>query len=671
MICRGLPLILVMLVIVRVARSQPGGDSVVTNPALIVTDSRVVSTASGDTAVKLSQDFAPPLDAWQALGEAVANLHVSEGGSVGYGSLFALRGLSNTPYFSDSAVTVYVADIPLSGGFTYPAGLFGFGSATVLPGPQGSRFGRATDGGVVLFEPTDGDRIASGVLIEGYGSFDSNLTALEAHTGDVGNMDAEFCADYDSRRGYINNGQIGVRTDDQANESSFGRLRIRPSPQSELTLELLQTRDRDGAEPLVPLGGPLYEVNRPGEGVTDIDSLAAAVKGSFAFPGATLTTVTSYTDWRMNPYQDLLVLPPALENLVRQTQKSWNEEVHLRSKATGCLQGDLGLWLSNESTENYVDRSLPGLFPIEVSGFEQNSRSSAVLGHATYEFGSDWSITTGLRAEEDERFFTREEQVPKEGLAYVASASNRAVLPRVAIGRRLQRDSHLEFAVAFGMRPGGFSSFTDNPGLTPFQAERSRAFSTGWDSSLGLHSLTIAARAFYIVVGDLQVERSYTATDYFVANAGRAHSDGFEVDINWTPSSPWKVTLDAGVDQTRLDAFTSPTSGLNESGNPIPGAPSYNAGVEATYRSARGWFAAGRLTAVGITHYDELSTSKYTQDSYALLGLRAGFSSGAWTFTLYGENLCKAGYYDLIVPGVNSGVPGAPRTFGSKVALKF
>jgi len=150
MICRGLPLILVMLVIVRVARSQPGGDSVVTNPALIVTDSRVVSTASGDTAVKLSQDFAPPLDAWQALGEAVANLHVSEGGSVGYGSLFALRGLSNTPYFSDSAVTVYVADIPLSGGFTYPAGLFGFGSATVLPGPQGSRFGRATDGGVVL-----------------------------------------------------------------------------------------------------------------------------------------------------------------------------------------------------------------------------------------------------------------------------------------------------------------------------------------------------------------------------------------------------------------------------------------------------------------------------------------------------------------------------------------
>ena len=66
-------------------------------------------------------------------------------------------------------------------------------------------------------------------------------------------------------------------------------------------------------------------MNRPGEGVTDIDSLGAALKGSFALAGATLTTVTSYTDWRMNPYQDLLVLPPALENLVRQTQKNWNE----------------------------------------------------------------------------------------------------------------------------------------------------------------------------------------------------------------------------------------------------------------------------------------------------------------------------------------------------------
>ena len=332
---------------------------------------------------------------------------------------------------------------------------------------------------------------------------------------------------------------------------------------------------------------------------------------------------------------------------------------------------DFGLWLSNESTENYVDRSLPGLFPIEVSGFDQNSRSAALFGEAVYEFGPKWSLTAGLRAEEDERFFTRKEQVPIEGLAFVGSASNRALLPRVSLGHRLPRDDHLEFAVARGMRPGGFASFTDNPALIPFQAERSTVLSAGWDSSLGLHSLSFATRAFYILTDDLQVERSFSATDYFVANARQAHSDGVELDMSWTPTPLFKVIFDTGVDQTRLDAFTSPTSGLNESGNPIPGAPSYNAGIEAICRNARGWFAAGKLTAVGVTHYDELSTSMYTQSSYALLGLKAGFAGGAWTITLYGENLGKAGYYELIVPGVNSGTPGAPRTLGSKVAYKF
>ena len=63
-----------------------------------------------------------------------------------------------------------------------------------------------------------------------------------------GGMGAEFCAAYDSRRGYITNNQIGIPADDQSNESSFSRLSMDSSSQDEVTLEILQTRNRDGAE---------------------------------------------------------------------------------------------------------------------------------------------------------------------------------------------------------------------------------------------------------------------------------------------------------------------------------------------------------------------------------------------------------------------------------------
>jgi len=467
-----LSLALASLCAVAVGHGQPPQGEVLQNPAVEVTESALTAGPANASAVSLKADEASDVDAWGTLGGAVANLHVSEGGAGGYGSLFELRGLSNTPYFSDPSVTVYFGDIPLPSSFTYQGGLFGFGSASVLAGPQGTRFGRATDGGVILFEPGEPEAAAGGELLAGYGSYDSRQSSVEAHTAGTGPVDAEIFADYDARNGYVQNREIGVRVDDQEDESAFARVRYRPSAGDELTLELLRTRERDGAEPLVPLGGPLYTVSRPAEGSTDLDSTGAALRGSFALPGgASLTTVTSYTDWSMNPYADLLVIPPSLENVVLQDQKSWSEEVHLLSDERSEVHGEVGLWLSGGSTDSFVDRSLPGLFPIDVSGFSQSNRSAAVFGQASYQPVAAWTFTAGLRAEDDSKDFTRKEEVPIPGLDYVASARYGGLLPRLAANLRLSAQSSLEASVAVGMRPGGFASFTDNPALIPFAAE--------------------------------------------------------------------------------------------------------------------------------------------------------------------------------------------------------
>jgi iron complex outermembrane receptor protein len=373
----------------------------------------------------------------------------------------------------------------------------------------------------------------------------------------------------------------------------------------------------------------------------------------------------------MNPYESFLVLPPPLENRVLQEQKSWNEEIRLQSDPLAAFRGDIGAWLSRGTTDNFVDRAIPGLFPVEISSFEQGDRSAALFGEVVFSPGPALQVTAGLRAEADAKDFVRHEEVPTPGLAYVGNGRYDALLPRLAAGWAASADSRAEAAVAMGLRPGGFASYTDNPALIAFASERTTAYSIGWDTALAQKAVHLAVRAFYDAISNLQIERSFTATDYFVATAPRAHSVGAEVEGRWLPSRGWTVSVVAGVASVRLDRFVAPITGQDESGNEAPDAPLYNAGLEAAYRPGMGWFAAARLSCVGRTRYDELGTARYTQGAYSLAGLRAGYETRRWTIAAYAENLANTRYYELIIPGVNSGEPGAPRTVGAKASVKF
>jgi iron complex outermembrane receptor protein len=484
--------------------------------------------------------------------------------------------------------------------------------------------------------------------------------------------DAVASADYEARNGYIENQKLGIRVDDQENENLFARIRVRPAAGDELSFEVLDTRSRDGAQPLVPLGGPLFTVSRAKEGVTDLDSLGVALKASIALPAAaSLTSVTSYTDWRMNPYESFLVLPPPLDNQILQDQKSWNEELRFRSDPLASLRVEIGAWLSRGTTDNSVDRAIPNLFPIEISSFEQGNESAALFGQAMYAPDRAWRFSAGLRAETDEKNFVRKEQVPTPGLVYVGNGRYDGVLPRLAADWTIDADSHAEAAVDLGLRPGGFASYTDKPALISFASERTTAFSAGWDSSFEQHTVDVVVRAFYDDISNLQIERSFSQTDYFVATAPRAHSVGGEIEGRWRPATDWTVGVSAGWAYVGLDSFHDPISGADESGHQAPNAPQYNADLDVIYRPGHGFFSGAQLAAVGRTFYDELGTAKYTQGAYALLGARAGYETAHWTVMVYGENLANTGYYALIIPGVNSGNPGAPRAFGAKASIKF
>lgn len=640
-------------------------DTVVVEAAPQGDEALVPSTAVLDAALPVAE-----LD-WTRVTEQVPNLQVEGAGTSSFGALYTLRGLANTPYFSDPAVTVYFDDIPLGATFTYPTDLFGFGTASVFRGPQPTAFGRAGDGGVIVLTPSLSGAQAAGEIRASIGDYDARSGALEAAGPEGGGADGSVAVASSSREGYIENTQIHERVDDQRALSAFAREHYRLGAASELSVELLADRHRDGAAPLVPLDGPLYAVERSHEGETDSDLVGAAVKGTFDTGAGRFTSVTSYTNAKLNPYDDLLVLPPPLDSHLTQSQDAWNEELRLASESKGPFSWSLGAWLSRATNAGVVDRNIDGVVPLDATQYHSTTRDAAGFGEIVFLPAPLWRLSFGARVEDTAKDYHQREAYPTAGLRFDLRRSDAEFLPRVALSREVDPDTTASASVSFGSRPGGFSAYTDKPALIPFQPEHTAAFEAGLRHSSPDKSFVLAARAFDYEIGNYQIERSFSEADYFVANAPKARSLGAELEATWDPAPGWSLAIAAGRQDVTLLQFHDPLTGASHAGDRAPYAPAYTAGFSATFRSALGWFAACGIAATGKTFYTESEDPADAQAAYAVVNARIGLDMRGWRFTLYIENAADKGYYTLIIPGVNSAAPGIPRTVGGEWAVRF
>ena len=658
-----------------IAAAQTKTDPTITRAEpVVVEETRLTVDADGTTRVRFDDTAPPATLSLENLASRVANLHVSAGGANSYGDIFTLRGLANTPYFSDPSVTLYFDDIPLGSSFTYPTGLFGFASATISRGPQGTAFGRGGEGGVIALATTEPGAQAGGELSAGFGNFNARSAALTTRSARGDAADASASLAFNERDGYILNTQLGQRVDGQQASAASARVHVRPTAASEFTFQFLGSKHHDGAQPLVPLGGPLFTVARGREGSTDLDFGGVAVKGAFDTTLGRLTATTSYTDWSLNPYDNRLVLPPTLDSKISQTQRAWNEELRLAPEARAAVAWHAGLWWSDGQTTGNVNRGLvvgaPTNIPIEVSNSRLNAHPLAFFGDTTLVPAAGWRVTAALRAEETKKDFDRAQTVPGPG-HFTDNKTFHALLPKLAVSYALDADTTASASVALGTKPGGWSAYTANANLASFAAERAVAFEAGVDTALADKTVRLAARIFDYEIHNYQIERSFNASDYLVVDAPRVRSSGGELEATWRPLSEWTLAATLGITDVTLREFTDPFTNKSYAGNRAPYAPAYDAHLSATWRAPSGWFAAAELAATGKTFFDESENPTFESRAHAVFGARGGFDAPRWRVTLYGENLGDEHYTTLIVPGVRHVAPGAPRTCGFEAVAKF
>jgi outer membrane receptor protein involved in Fe transport len=214
------------------------------------------------------------------------------------------------------------------------------------------------------------------------------------------------------RDGFIENLTTGQRVDDVGQLFFRGGVRWVASDQATFTLRLLRGRSRDGAQPLVPLGGPFDSVARIADGVTHVDSLGVSLKGEVTLRAGTLTSVTGVTDWQLDPYTNLLDLGIHLASEIHQRQRAWSQSLGWRASPVDGLEWHLGAFAGRTDTDGRINRGIAGLFLIEASDFVLEADTIALFGEISRRWSDRVTLLGGLRVERTRKKFVRSESVP-------------------------------------------------------------------------------------------------------------------------------------------------------------------------------------------------------------------------------------------------------------------
>ena len=176
------------------------------------------------------------------------------------------------------------------------------------------------------------------------------------------------------------------------------------------------------------------------------------------------------------------------------------------------------------------------------------------------------------------------------------------------------------------------------PQVHAFGPEHADTFEIGFKSDLLEKRLRLNGAFFTTDYTDLQFTYRAGVAPY-LANAGKASIDGFELEVNWVPATNWMITGGVGYLDTSIDSLKS-IAGIGTGvvvGNVLPFSPEWqaNAGVSYAINLENGWSLTPRadFSYNGRTYFDANNTPQIAQlDPATVVNLSAALepASGKW-----------------------------------------
>ncbi|HMN46434.1 MAG TPA: TonB-dependent receptor [Povalibacter sp.] len=405
---------------------------------------------------------------------------------------------------------------------------------------------------------------------------------------------------------------------------------------------------------------------------------------------------------------------------VVEENKTWDShEINLLSEAGGSFDWIAGLYYYHETLDQPYWQTAPGIALLEtpVGGTYDNpmrayyyqrgeleSHSYAAFVRPTWHLSPAWDLSVGVRYTYDEKSGSEEgyrvfynpavdpfnayDAAPAVASPRAIEDSWDAVTGDLNLSYHPSDDTLLYLTASKGYKSGGFKlgGLAEDPQVDP---EEIHAFEIGWKQAFLDGVLQWNNSLFYYDYSDLQVLFQYEPTPgvtqtQFV-NAPKSHSQGWETELEYRPTSDLTMRLVYSYLQAEFDEFSgvadisSPNASALQDlkGNTLPQSPENKVGAAISYALGDVTLSA-TYSFVDEQYYGIFNTDRYRAPSYEVVGVRAVWDANAHTRAVLGvSNLLDEEGYTQVTPStfasgaVRRVQPLAPRIVSAEIQFKF
>lgn len=624
-------------------------------------------------------------------------------GKQGSNAVLFLRGVGQTsstpaaqPAISQNIDGVYV---PRDLGGTV---MFDLERVEVLPGPQGTLYGRSAAGGVINlvtrkpgkdFAVEGSINVGNYALVHGFTGVDVPLTDGLYFRGAL---------DINKRDGYVSNGTM-----DEDSLAGRASLLFEPSDRVSALLQYTYIRAGGLGVNLKAKGGanpPFGSTTDPWFNSFPTDDTSFHQRGHI---------ITGSLDVDLNDDVTLSYIGNYSKSTTLQKQqffltlfaefplKVWqvSQELRLTNNGSGRLKWLGGLYWYKSHSNMGPTLSVPGGGPKIASVLFDNKLDSwAAFGEATYSVSDDFRVTVGGRYSSD-KFDGSGYQInflppPGSSEFYDASERKGRVDWKVGVQYDAAAQSMLYLTAQSGYLQGGFTQVDKGSNFDKtFKPVEMIALTGGSKNRFFGNSLQINAEIFYYSYKNYQTQTVAldpvtNVTKFIIRNMPVTEIYGNQLDIVYSPTRNTDLSLSVAYLHSEVTKGIAPPStpppvGYKSFlGYEMPNAPKWtiNGSIEHRFPLANG----GNITARIASSYSSGYWLSFNQEAFTRQGsftktdanLTYNAPDGRWYLGAWARNLeNSAVYYGAQSPSFDgASVPAAidaPRTYGIRAGFNF
>lgn len=596
----------------------------------------------------------------QDLSLRVPNLNFYTGG-LSLINFPTLRGIRSDPHNNVSAVAMYIDGVPVSSNLGYVSDMYDITRVEVLRGPQGTLYGKSTEGGVInIVTRQPGNDPQAKATLEGGNSrlFNAKASASVPLVNDL--LYFEVAGSQQQRDGWVKNDFDGKNVDDKKNYSGRAKLRYTPIENLDVTLggSLLKYQEGSFSMYQWPSSNVRHaDTDTPGYNRSKIDEQSLNIKYAIDDKWS-LTSVSS----RRAVDADYLV------DYDFSTAKGWEthkfdqyndltQELRLNYSSNGAsfLLGGMV-----DNNRRRVQYELPSMGTVVKT--KDVTDTYSIFAHTRQPLVGALSFVGGLRYDAYQTDFSSD--------TFSESDSWSSYSPKAGLEYEFTDDNMAYLTASRGFRAAGYNSYTPPAGKNSFKEESLWSYEIGSKNLFFDRSVKLNASIFYNDIKNVQVEQ-YVNTLFgpmpYIDNAGSTHSYGAELEASWFPLAGLELFGSVGYTHIRYGEFTDALGDHRD--NRLPYVPDYTYSLGFDYHHDSGCYIRSELLGTSSAYLD--SSNTYKAPAYATVNARLGWASGQYDVYLFGTNLLDRRYDLQGAFGGGYAVASQPLTVGLGLTYHF